>query len=140
MRQLLSRGAQGHFCAQTLLRLFAEEGQERVIKRPPLPSAQLFSGKKKKKSETPPAKISFLWKLWLGRAPWACETKWAGRQPLSCVAGSRRPQKQGTRLSWMTRCAGRAAALAAMGLQLLVSSLLPPLPSLLLPDLTQLQY
>lgn len=49
MRQLLSRGAQGHFCAQTLLRLFAEEGQERVIKRPPLPSAQLFSGKKKKK-------------------------------------------------------------------------------------------
>lgn len=89
MRQLLSRGAQGHFCAQTLLRLFAEEGQERVIKRPPLPSAQLFSGKKK--SETPPAKISFLWKLWLGRAPWACETKWAGRQPLSCVAGSRRP-------------------------------------------------
>lgn len=87
MRQLLRRGAQGHFHAQTLPGLFAEEGQDRVIKQPPPPSALLFSEKK----ETASAKISFLWKLWLGRAPWACETKWAGRQPLSCMAGSRRP-------------------------------------------------
>lgn len=138
MRQLLSRGAQGHFCAQTLLRLFAEEGQERVIKRPPLPSAQLFSGKKKARHHRPrsPSFGNCGWEGPLGLVRQSGQAD----SPFPALQAVGGPQKQGTRLSWMTRCAGRAAALAAMGLQLLVSSLLPPLPSLLLPDLTQLQY
>lgn len=77
------RSQRGHFLAPTPLWLFAEEGQERVLKLLPLHSAHVFL----RKEETLPAKISFLWKLRLGRAPLARQTKWAVRQPLSWIPG-----------------------------------------------------
>lgn len=128
-RQLLHRGA--HFHAQTLLRLFAEEGQDGVIKQPPPPSAPLFSERKKKRQRQPRS-LSFGNCGWEGPLGLVRPSGQADSPfPASQAAGS--PRKRGTRLSWMMHCAGQGGSIGRNGFTAVGSSFLPPLPSLLPP-------
>lgn len=124
---MLSGGASRVIFLLQLLWLFAEEGQERVIKLLPLHSAHVFL----RKEETPPAKISFLWKLWLGRAPLARQTKWAGRQPLSWIPG-RHQTAEGREAPGWIRLPPALDSKAEAGLIALQLFIFSPSPSLAL--------